>query len=507
MMRRAWQRGETEVCGGRAAVGLRSAVGGAPGHDDLRAPRISAFARATLAALGIALGACAGPPSREVVNGWREAAPLASASDLDPAPRIVEVDLVAAPHRWMVGSRGAIDGFAYNGTIPGPLLEARVGDTLVVHFRNDLDEATTIHWHGVRVPHEMDGAPHSQDPVPPGGTFEYRFVLEDAGTFWYHPHQNEPEQMERGLYGAIVVRADDEPTVDGEAVLVLDDLLLAADGTLAPFGGLLEVHGGREGDVQLVNGVEAPVVPVRSGARLRWRIVNAGSARIYRLTLAGHRFTVLGSDGGAWSRPQVVDALVLAPGDRMDVVVDVMADPGARVSLVAEEYERGHGQGVFAPVTVATLETSEAPPLEVLSPLERTRTIEALDGEASPARTITFDERLDTTSGTLSFFVNGESYPDVTPVPARVGVTQVWDLVNMSEMTHPFHLHGFFFQVVERDGRPVSDRTWEDTIELVGMERVRIAFLPDDRPGMWMFHCHILEHVHAGMMGMMELGR
>jgi FtsP/CotA-like multicopper oxidase with cupredoxin domain len=454
----------------------------------------------------LVLAACAGEAPREGAGGWASAAPVPVAIDTNADPHVVEVSLTAAPHRWEYAPGHAIDGLAYDGSNPGPTIEAHVGDTLIVHFTNGLDEPTTIHWHGVRVPNDMDGAPMSQAPVPAGGTFEYRFTLPDAGTFWYHPHSDEPQQMERGLYGAIVVRGDDEPVVDAETVVLLDDLTLTADGTLAPFGGLLEVHGGREGDTQLVNGRQTPTIPVRTGERQRWRIVNAGSARIYRLVLEGHAFTVVGSDGGAWASPEIASELILAPGDRMDVLVDVATPAGGTSTLRAETYDRGHGLGVFVPIDVAVLSATSDSPLPALPPITRARTIAPLDG-ASVTSTVTFDEHLDTTTQTITFFVNGQTYPDVTPIPATVGSAQVWDLVNMSEMTHPFHLHGFFFQVVSRNGVPEARRTWEDTIELRGMEHVRIAFAPDDRPGMWMFHCHILEHAHAGMMGMMELVR
>ena len=219
------------------------------------------MSRRSVAVIAVALCACASTePARSVPDGWAASAPLAQIVDRDPDARVVEIDLVAAPMRWALGDGRVVDGMAYNGSVPGPLIEARVGDTLVVHFRNELDRATTIHWHGVRVPVEMDGGPHSQEPIPPGGTFEYRFELPDAGTFWYHPHALEAEPMERGLYGAIVVRGDEEPEVDTEAVLVLDDLTLDASGAIAPFGDILEIHGGREGDVQLVNGTIAPSV-------------------------------------------------------------------------------------------------------------------------------------------------------------------------------------------------------------------------------------------------------
>ena len=458
--------------------------------------------RAQPLALLLVFAGC-GTPAREAgANGWRASAPLATAQDLDPTPRIVEVNLTADETMWTFAPGRAIEGNAYNGTVPGPTIEARVGDTLVVHFTNRLSEPTTIHWHGVRVPIEMDGGPHSQAPVPPGGTFEYRFTLPDAGTFWYHPHANEPEQMERGLYGAIVVRGDEEPIVDAESVVMLDDLLLDDSGALAPFGSQLEVHGGREGDVQLVNGTLTPNITVRPGERQRWRIVNAGSARIYQLAMHGRAMTVIGSDGGLWEAPETVTSLIVAPGDRFDVLVEMDTEMD---ELVAQVYARGHGQGVFTEAHLLHLLPTPQPVLPALPPYVSTTRIEHLDDMAIAPREVTFDEVTDA-SGTR-FFVNGETFPDVTPIDSRVGQVQVWDLVNRSEMTHPFHLHGFFFQVLSRNGVETTSRTWEDTFEFHGEDHVRIAFRPDDRPGMWMFHCHILEHVHAGMMGMVDVAR
>ena len=170
----------------------------------------------------------------------------------------VTLELDARETEWEFAPGRTIRGFAYNGQVPGPLIEANVGDTIEVRLTNNLPQPTTIHWHGIRVPAEMDGTEAVQPPVEPGETFEYRFVVPDAGTFWYHSHTNETEQLERGLYGALIVRGSGEPRFDGESVLLLDDLKLDADGEVAPFGDEHEHHAGREGEVRLVNGRQEP---------------------------------------------------------------------------------------------------------------------------------------------------------------------------------------------------------------------------------------------------------
>ena len=176
----------------------------------------------------------------------------------------ITVPLEAREVDWEIAPGRSVRGFAFNGEVPGPVIEAQVGDTLVVPLTNRLNEPTTIHWHGIRLPAEMDGTESVQWAVEPGETFEYRFVLPDAGTFWYHSHVNETEQIERGLYGALIVRGPDEPTLDRERVLVLDDVKLDDEGQIAPFGDPHEHHAGREGEV-LLNGKQEAELHIAGG--------------------------------------------------------------------------------------------------------------------------------------------------------------------------------------------------------------------------------------------------
>jgi FtsP/CotA-like multicopper oxidase with cupredoxin domain len=367
----------------------------------------------------------------------------------------------------------------FNGSIPGPLIEARVGDTIRARLTNSLSQPTTIHWHGLRVPAAMDGTASVQPSVEPGESFDYEFTVPDAGTFWYHSHVNETEQLERGLYGPLVVRGPDEPTLDADRVLMLDDLKLDADGRLAPFGDDHELHEGREGDVRLVNGRQEPELAIAGGQVERWRIVNAANTRFMRLSIGGRPFSILGSDGGLIAAPVEATEVLVTPGERVELAVGPFAE-GEVLELEALPYDRGRGEPRrerLATIRVGPTKASSASLPDVL------REIESLTDDGSETtRTVSMKA--------LMHGGHGQRDEDV-----RVGELQVWNLVNETSQDHPFHLHGFFFQVLD-DGVPA----WKDTVNVPQKESVRIAWLPDNRPGEWMYHCHILEHHAMGMM-------
>jgi FtsP/CotA-like multicopper oxidase with cupredoxin domain len=417
--------------------------------------------------------------------------------DIDPDP--VVVDLVAADATWHCAPARVVRGYAYNGRIPGPVIEAAQGQTLVVRFRNALPEPTTIHWHGLRVPAAMDGTELVQHPVQPGRSFDYVFELPDAATFWYHPHTNETEQLEKGLYGALVVRGPDEPAVDAERVLVLDDIKLDRRGELARFGGIKQRHDGRRGNLLLLNGRSDAGIHMAAGQVERWRLVNASSSRYARLTVGGREFRILGTDGGLLTAPVPATEVLLAPADRADLAVGPF-DPGTEVALEALPYSRGvvsEEGGRYATVTVGPRRPSRA---SIPSTLRSIRPLAPPD--APVTRTVRLGGKRSLRRG-VDFFVDGEMHHHAEPVLA--GELQVWEVVNDTKMDHPFHLHGFFFQVLQVNGAPPPYLSWEDTVNVPDRGRVRIAWLPDDRPGSWMYHCHILEHHAAGMMAHFEV--
>ena len=396
----------------------------------------------------------------------------------------VSVGLEVREVPWEISPGRTVRGFAFNGQVPGPVIEANAGDELLVRLTNRLDERTTVHWHGIRVPAPMDGTESVQQAVAPGETFEYRFVVPDAGTYWYHSHVNETEQVERGLYGAIVVRGANEPVLDDERVLILDDLKLDAEGNIALFGDPQEHHAGREGDIRLVNGREEPELEIAAGQTERWRFINASNSRYVRLSIGGKRFSIIGTDGGLLPRPLAATEVLLTPGERYDLAVGPFT-AGDVVALEALAYDRGKGLTAterFATIKVGPAAASRADIPAVLRRIEPLATF-----DAAPTRTVSMKALMHD-----GHHQRGE--------PVRVGELQVWDLVNETGQDHPFHLHGFFFQVLDRNGAPPPLVSWEDTVNIPSKERVKIAWIADNRPGQWMYHCHILEHHAMGMM-------
>ena len=417
-------------------------------------------------------------------------------------PRTIRIALEARATNWEPAPGITISGYGYNGQVPGPVIEAKQGVPLEIAFTNSLSEPTLIHWHGLQIPAAMDGTQATQRPVAPGETFTYRFTPPDAGTFWYHPHQNETEQLEKGLYGALIVRGENEPIVDREQILVFDDVDADKQGRLAKFGGFRQRHDGREGDIRLINGKAEPQLTIAAGQIERWRIINASSARYIRLSLGAQPFRIIGTDGGLIEAPVEVTEVLLPPADRVDVLVGPFEE-GQTLTIDSLRYLRStmkmRGQERFGTVKVG----AQAP--SVASIPQRLRTIEPLaDAGATPNRTVKFSVGLSLRRG-LDFLVNGETHHHDRPV--KVGELQVWDVVNASLMDHPFHLHGFFFQVVSINGKAPAFKSWEDVVNLPPRSTVRIAWMPEDRPGSWMYHCHILEHHEAGMMGHFEVVR
>ena len=266
-----------------------------------------------------------------------------------------------APDPW-----GESDVWCYGGAVSGPEIRVRQGDRLRIAVRNALDEDTTVHWHGLRVPNAMDGVPHlTQAPIAPGETFTYAFDAVDAGTFWYHPHQRSFEQVGRGLYGALIIEEANPPRADREMVWVLDDWRLTQEAGIAEdFGGFHDMsHGGRLGNTVTINGRVPDAVPVRTGERVRLRLINAANARIFALDFGDLAPQVIALDGQPVTPHAPQDArgwVVIGPAMRVDLMIDMTGAPGETLMIT----DRFFSDRNFEVVDLAYSETPlrDAPP-------------------------------------------------------------------------------------------------------------------------------------------------
>lgn len=415
----------------------------------------------------------------------------------------IEYTLVASEFEWEIRPGKTIRAWGFNQQVPGPQLTAKQGDTLVVKVINNLPEPTMVHWHGIRLPAAMDGTGEVQPVIEPGETFEYRFEVPDAGTFWYHSHQNETVQMERGMYGGIVVEAVNDPVVDADRLLLIDDMKLNGANEFKrhnAVGRWMERHDGREGDTLLINGKEGMTLQMHAGQSERWRLVNAASARYFRLSLEGRPFRIIATDGGLLEAPRTATELLITPGERYDIVVGPFNESES-FSIETLPYNRV----TFTrpkKYTYAHVEVIGKMPSQAFIP-EGFAAIQLLAAQDAPVnRKVKLAVEPSLKRG-IDFTVNGEMHCQDDVV--MVGDLQVWEVANASMMDHPFHLHGFFFQVLEENGKAPEYRAWKDTINLKPRSKVKIAWMPDNRPGRWMYHCHILEHHAAGMMAHFEV--
>jgi FtsP/CotA-like multicopper oxidase with cupredoxin domain len=418
--------------------------------------------------------------------------------------KIIEYNLEASEFMWEIAPGKAVDAWGFNRQVPGPVIKANVGDTLVIKLTNNLKEPTMIHWHGLRIPASMDGTGAVQKAVEPGEVFEYRYMVPDAGTFWYHSHANETVQVERGMYGALIVEDKSDPVTDGEKVFMIDDMKLNADNKFKKASWYLprvtERHDGRQGDTLLINGKENSSIDIHAGQIERWRFINSSSARYFVLSLGKKEFKILGTDGGLLEHPLTVSEVLLAPGERVDIAAGPFKQ-GETFPLESLPYYRGTilkaKQEKFA-----TVKVGEAKPSVAVIP-ESLRKIEPLaDQDAAVTRKVKLSETMSLKNG-ADFFINDHVH--VNDEPVKIGELQVWEVSNASAMDHPFHLHGFFFQVIEKNGKPVEYMAWKDTVNLTPKTKIKIAWMPDNRPGTWMYHCHILEHHAAGMMAQFDV--
>ena len=468
--------------------------------------------------------------------------------------------LHAYPVRKRVGGR-AWAMLGYNGQIPGPLLHVEKYVTIKVTFKNDAPFASSIHWHGLRHDNRFDGVPGlTQDPVPPGGTFEYEVHFPDAGLYWYHPHHREEVQQDLGLYGNMIVRPpafEALPFVSTEEILVLDDLTVAPTGNV-PYGSDATNYMlmGRFGNVPLINGEERVELHVARFDTLRLFVTNVSNTRTWNMSVEGHALQVMGSDLGLYSDPVWEESMAIAPAERY--TADLVFPRAGRYAITNRVQSLDHTAGVFFPeidtlgwIVVDSAEVnrwaSKGPtPRPRMDPMvEYTRFRRALARTASlgpdslyvPDREIELFIRADSVPPLVNWLLNADqswfqpvewtgTMPMMNwsatgrqvdwvirePTTGREnmdidwtferGTTEIIRIVNRRDsphaMQHPIHLHGQRFLVLSYNGRPVQHQVWKDTVLIPAGMTADIA-VEFTNPGKWMLHCHIAEHLEGGM--------
>ena len=473
----------------------------------------------SIAILAVLVALVMGLSSERTFRNAAQALPPSGESSAPAAGGAVrDFELTAAPTTLTLKPGFEIPVWAYNGSVPGPELRVTTGDLVRVTFHNQLPVATTIHWHGVPLPNGQDGVPGvTQDPIPAGHTVAYAFVAPSAGTYWYHPHQDSAVQLDRGLYGALVV----EPR-NGQSETVVDQTLIYDEwpfGTAQPTAppgddasmtryGLYSVNGR--------TGLGIEPVSVRPGQLVRLRLVNVGYLTHY-LHIHGTPVTITGFDGSEVTGGTPIEGVVtLAAGERLEIefkapaaVVWVQAHdptPPAKdiqvVLLPVGMQVPAMLPGANDPITGQVLDlyaygasAADSPWPAGASPTKVfTLRLAELMGHARSN-----PDAMAGMSGTQAAFgINSRQFPDTSTVDVSLGDRVQITFVNDGKLEHPMHLHGQSFQVLARNGQPLPGVLVKDTVDVLPGQSITIGFVAGN-PGWWMLHCHELHHAAGGM--------
>ena len=480
-------------------------------------------------------------------------APHARPRDVVTLPDGGTLDLEAAVVTRTINGR-TFTMFGFNGQYPGPLIRVPQNATITVNFINRLDLPTAIHWHGIRLDNRYDGVPGvTQDPVPPGDSFRYLIHFPDAGLYWYHPHHREDIQQDLGLYGNMRVDSRNPAyynPANREEILMLDDLLMTADGAgLVPYGRERATHAlmGRFGNLLLVNGEPDYRLTVDRGAVVRFFLTNVSNTRTFNLSFGEAAIKLVASDVGKFEHETWVDSVVIAPAERY--IVDVRFPEAGAVQLANRVQSIDHVFGNFFPETtelgqITVRETQAQPDYaasfgtlrahdEVVAEIDRYRrdfdrpvdhrlllTL-AVNGLPYPLETLlnldsSFFNPVEwsgtmprmnwvTTTDQVRWILRDEEtgYENLDidwsfRLGDRVKIRLRNDRTAVHAMQHPIHLHGQRFLVLAQDGVANNNLVWKDTM-LLPVGSTADILLELSNPGRWMLHCHIAEHLESGM--------
>jgi FtsP/CotA-like multicopper oxidase with cupredoxin domain len=440
-----------------------------------------------------------------------------------------EINLIAKESLLQINNKVKLPVYTYNGSVPGAEIRIKQGDTVKINLKNELPVPTTIHWHGYPVPNSQDGIPGvTMDAIKPGETFTYEFTATVPGTYWYHSHQESAKQVDKGLYGTLIVEPKNEEKVDRDYTLVLDEWMSHPDEGNMDMSGMDHSNMGHENssdnqhhmdmsstghdmsmyDIFTINGKSGSAVKplkVKKGEKVRLRLVNAGYLS-HKLHLHGHEFKVVATDGQPLKDPQPIkdELLNIAPGERYDIEFtadnpgewllechgEMKGTDGMKVKIQYED-DKGNADKANA--------TDDLPVVDMTSYGKQELGKFTLDQKYD----VEYTMYLGTAMGKdgMVYTINGKTYPETAPVNVKKGDLVKVKLVNNSPKDlHPMHLHGHFFQVLSKNGKPITGSPLiKDTLNLKPGEEYVVAFKADN-PGNWMFHCHDLHHASAGMV-------
>ncbi|ROR99953.1 FtsP/CotA-like multicopper oxidase with cupredoxin domain [Sinobacterium caligoides] len=417
--------------------------------------------------------------------------------------------ITAEPGLFDIVPGGTTPGLGFNSQFPAPVIRCRQGQEVAIKFTNKLDEPTTIHWHGLRIPIEMDGVPFlSQPPIQPGESFIYRFTPPDAGTFWYHPHMNSLVQLGKGLTGVIIVEETEALPFDADVVIGLKDWRLNQDGSFLPLSiPRNAARGGTLGNVKTINGMIKPVIEVPAGGAIRARFANMDNSRTYGLSFKDYPAVVLAEDGNAIEAPYPLVKRKTGSGMRLDVGFIAPSNVGDEVIVYDQKGRRGYYEICrFRCIEGSKKPATKIPKLPVnpikapdLSKAKKINLVFEWAGALSPTKK---DGSVDHVFWTINKRAWEGMMGGKIPAPIatlELGKSYIINLHNATPHHHPIHLHGHTFTVIKSNKRPITPYH-TDTILLAKNERAQIAFVADN-PGRWMFHCHVVEHFKTGLMG------
>ncbi|MFT7860654.1 MAG: multicopper oxidase family protein [Sulfurimonas sp.] len=404
------------------------------------------------------------------------------------------------------------DVLTFQGELPNPTIRINRGDAFALEFNNQLADPTIIHWHGLIVPQEMDG--HPKDAISTDKSKQYHYkVDQNAGTYWYHthPHARTGEEIYHGLSGLYIIEDKDEehlnlPKGEFEIPLVIQDRrfddkrrLLYKDPKYP------QDNNGVMGDVMLVNATPLPFHNVKTG-KYRLRILNASSVRTYRLAFDTiESFMLIGTDAGLLEELQSVENVVVSVAERVDIIVDFKDKKvGDKVTLKTLGFQEGSNlklnpnyPGFDAAMDIMQFHVKESFKETYTLPKKLSSITRIKESQAVKTRTIT----MEIISGGI-WTLNKKPYDiDRIDQEVKLGTTEIWELKNTVHMAHPFHMHGVRFQVLDRSSKLdfPTDKGWKDTVLVMPYETVRII-VHFTMPGLFLYHCHILEHEDQAMM-------